>query len=91
MSSIARGWGRNASFTPKLLIDVAVTAEALTRLGVGQRWREIASELRVSPRTLHRNLHRIGHEVRAEIRDFRGLVAAIDARCRAAASAGGAP
>jgi len=62
------------------MIDVAVSMELLTRLGVGFRWQDIARDLRVSPRTLRRSLQRVGEAFQSEIRDFRALVVAVEAR-----------
>ncbi|MEP6834078.1 MAG: hypothetical protein ABJB74_11815 [Gemmatimonas sp.] len=65
-------------FTPKLLLDLAVTMELLVRLGVGCNRRAVASELHVSMRTLHRALLRTNCVWGPGIVDFRALLGAAE-------------
>jgi len=68
----------NAWFTPKVLMDFAVTMELFVRLGIGCDWDSVGRDLRVSARTLHRALYRTNDACGPNIIDFRALHRAVE-------------
>jgi len=70
----------NACFTPKVLLDFAITSDLFVRLGIGCDWDIVGRDLRVSPRTLHRALYRTKAILGADMLDFRTLIKSIERR-----------
>lgn len=72
----------DALFTPKALLDIAVTMELFVRLGVGTSWVTIARDVQMSVRTLHRALLRTRKRLASTVRDYRALIDAVEIRRR---------
>ena len=59
------------------MLDVAITMELFSRMGVGQSWLEVARDFHVTRRTLRRTMQRVAVALGGDIRDFRGLLAGV--------------
>ena len=65
------------AFTAKVILDMAITMELFSRMGVGQSWLEVARDFHVTRRTLRRTMQRVAVALGCDIRDFRSLLVAV--------------